>query len=197
VKVDFIGIGASTGGPPVLKMILDGLPKDFPAPVLIVQHIARGFLHGLVDWLNRGSEMRVNVAERGTIPLPGHAYLAPDDLHMTIDRNGQIALSDDAPDNGLRPSVARLFHSLAETCGPSAVGVLLSGMGKDGAVALKRMRERGAATIVQDRRTSVVYGMPGEALAIGASGCVLPADQIAAALVNLINQQPLPQGATS
>jgi two-component system chemotaxis response regulator CheB len=194
-KVDFIGIGASTGGPPVLKTILDGLPKDFPVPVLIVQHIAKGFLSGLVDWLNRGDGMRVHVAEHGTLPLPGHVYLAPDDLHMAIGSSGQIILSGDEPDNGLRPSVSRLFHSLAEACGPSAVGVLLSGMGKDGAVELKRMRDRGAATIVQDRKTSVVHGMPGEAIALGAAGCILPADQIAAALINLIYQQSLPQGA--
>lgn len=197
LKINLIGIGASTGGPPVLQAILAGLPKDFPAPLLAVQHIARGFLAGLVEWLGKTTGARVHIAAHGIVPQPGHVYLAPDDFHMAIDAKGCIALSDGEPDNGLRPSVDHLFQSLADFCGSSAVGVLLTGMGKDGARELKRMRENGATTLVQDRQTSVVHGMPGEAIAIGAADCVLPADKIAPALVALMNQQPFPHGGLS
>jgi two-component system chemotaxis response regulator CheB len=196
-KVTLIGIGASTGGPPVLKTILDGLPKDFPVPLLVVQHIAKGFLHGLVDWLNRTAGGEIQIAADGTLPLPGHVYFAPDDHHMAIAADGRIALTQDEPDNGLRPSVACLFRSLAEFCGPTAVGVLLTGMGKDGARELKTMKDRGATTIVQDRQTSVVHGMPGQAIAIGAATCVLPCDRIAPALIALSHQQSLCEGVLS
>jgi two-component system chemotaxis response regulator CheB len=193
--IQFVGIGASTGGPPVLQTILQGLPRDFPIPILVVQHITPGFLDGLVDWLHRTTGICVHIAQHATSPVPGHVYLAPDDHHMTVDMGGRIVLSREEPCGGLRPSVSHLFFSLANTCGPNAVGVLLSGMGKDGASELKRMRDRGATTIVQDRQTSIVHGMPGEAIALGAAGCVLPADQIAPALLALVHQNTCEQGA--
>jgi two-component system chemotaxis response regulator CheB len=179
----FIGIGASTGGPPVLQTILSALPKDFPVPLLIVQHIAPGFLAGMVGWLNETTRLRIQIAAHGATPLPGHAYVAPDDFHLAADAGGRLLLAREAPEAGLRPSVSYLFRSLADTCGPSAIGVLLTGMGKDGAEELKRMRDRGACTIAQDRDTSVVHGMPGEAIERGAAALVLPADKIADALI--------------
>ena len=127
----------------------------------------------------------LQVAAGGFTPLPGHVYLAPDDFHMGVDAGGRIALSRAAPEGGLRPSVNFLFRSLAEVHGADAIGVLLTGMGKDGAVELKRMRDLGATTVVQDSATSVVHGMPGEAIAIGAAVHVLPADRIAAMLAVL------------
>jgi two-component system chemotaxis response regulator CheB len=178
-----VGIGASTGGPPVLQTILSGLSKDFPAPLLIVQHIARGFLPGLVDWLNQTTGLHVHVAAHGALLQPGHAYIAPDDFHLGIGAGGRALLAREAPENGVRPAVSYLFRSLAQTCGASAVGVLLTGMGKDGAAELKAMRERGAWTIAQDRDSSVVHGMPGEAILLDAAAQVLPADRIAAALL--------------
>jgi two-component system, chemotaxis family, protein-glutamate methylesterase/glutaminase len=180
-----VGIGASTGGPPVLQTILAGLSKDFPVPLLIVQHIAPGFLGGFVDWLNQTSSLNVQIGAHGVLPQPGHAYVAPDDFHMCVDATGRIVLSRAEPDAGLRPSVCSLFRSMARHCGARAVGVLLTGMGKDGAAELKLMRERGAATIAQDRDSSVVHGMPGEAIALGAAMQVLPADRIAPALLLL------------
>lgn len=187
--VPLIGVGASTGGPPVLQMILSQLPKTFPGAVLIVQHVARGFLPGLVEWLNQTTGWQVHVAAHGVIPLPGHAYLAPDDLHMGVTTGGRIILSNRELENGLRPAVSFLFRSLAESQGAQAIGVLLTGMGRDGAAELKLMRDHGAVTIAQDRESSVVHGMPGEAIALGAAAHVLPADKIAGALMAMVNRK--------
>jgi two-component system chemotaxis response regulator CheB len=181
--IRLIGIGASTGGPPVLRTILSGLPKDFSVPIFIVQHMARGFLPGMVDWLSQTTGLGVHIAAHGDEPLAGHAYVAPDDFHLAADARGHIRLAREAAENGLRPAVSYLFRSLAEGCGPSAVGVLLTGMGKDGAAELKQMRDRGAFTIAQDRDSSVVHGMPGEAIELGAASQVLPPERIAGALI--------------
>ncbi len=178
-----VGIGASTGGPPVLQNILSTLPRDFPAPILIVQHIARGFLPGMVEWLNQTTGQHVHIAAHGAVPLPGHVYIAPDDFHLAVSTGGRLTLARDEPENGLRPSVSWLFRSMAEHLGGTAVGVLLTGMGKDGAAELKQMRDRGSMTIAQDRESSVVHGMPGEAIALGAAVQILSADRIAGALI--------------
>ena len=192
--VRIIGIGASTGGPPVLQTILSGLPKDFPVPLLIVQHIARGFLPGMVDWLSQTTGLRVHIAAHGATPLPGHAYVAPDDFHLAADASGHIMLAREEPESGLRPAVSYLFRSLADCYGASAVGVLLTGMGKDGAAELKRMKVHGAYTIAQDRDSSIVHGMPGEAIALGAATHILAADKIAGALIAQIGRRLLSEG---
>lgn len=192
--IRLIGIGASTGGPPVLQTILSGLPKDFPVPLLIVQHIARGFLPGMVEWLSETTGLRVHIASHGARPLPGHAYVAPDDFHLAADAGGHMVLAREDAESGLRPAVAYLFRSLADFHGPSAVGVLLTGMGKDGAAELKRMRDRGAHTIAQDRDSSIVHGMPGEAIELGAVTQILAADKIAGALVARVGLGRLPAG---
>jgi two-component system chemotaxis response regulator CheB len=192
--VQAIGIGASTGGPPVLQAILAGLPKNFPAPVLIVQHIASGFLPGLTDWLNQTTGFQIHIAANGIQPLPGHVYLAPDDFHLGVSAAVHLVLSKEQPHNGLRPSVGYLFRSLAEVCGRNAVGVLLTGMGRDGAQELRLMKDRGAYTIAQDRETSVVHGMPGAAIALAGASTVLPADKIAPALIAIVNQQRITEG---
>jgi two-component system chemotaxis response regulator CheB len=192
--VHVIGIGASTGGPPVLQTILASLPKDFTVPVLIVQHIAKGFLPGLVDWLNQTTGWQVHIAAHGMIPLPGHAYLAPDDYHMGVTAGHRITLSREEPIGNLRPAVAFLFRTLASVYGARAVGVLLTGMGRDGAAELKLMKDAGAETIAQDRESSVVHGMPGEAIAAGAAIHVLPADKIADTLITLVRRPPTTSG---
>ena len=186
-KVTLIGIGTSTGGPQVLQAILAGLPKTFPVPILIVQHIAQGFLPGLAEWLNQTTGLQIQIGAYGVNPLPGHVYLAPDDFHMGVSRSGRILLTKEEPHNHLRPAVSYLFRSLADVCGPAAVGVLLTGMGKDGAGELKLMKDTGAVTIAQDRDSSVVHGMPGEAIGLGGATHVLPADEIAGALVALVS----------
>jgi two-component system chemotaxis response regulator CheB len=185
-EITVIGIGTSTGGPPVLQTILSGLPKNFPVPILIVQHIAQGFLPGLAEWLNQTTGFQIQIAAYGVSALPGHVYLAPDNFQMGIAAGGRIVLTKEEPENGLRPAVSFLFRSLAEVCGPHAVGVLLTGMGTDGAAELKRMRDKGAVTIAQDRESSIVHGMPGEAIALGGAKHVLPADRISELLLTLV-----------
>ena len=188
-KVTVIGVGASTGGPQALQEILAGLPKTFHVPILIVQHIAQGFLSGLAEWLNQTTGLQVQIGAYGVQPLRGHVYLAPDDFHMGVSHSGRILLTREEPENHLRPAVSYLFRSLADACGPAAVGVLLTGMGKDGAGELKLMKDKGAVTIAQDRDSSVVYGMPGEAIDLGGATHVLPVDRIADALVALVNHR--------
>ena len=187
--IKFVGIGASTGGPPALQTILASLPKDFPAPILIVQHIARGFLAGLAEWLNQTTALQVHVGGHGMLPRPGHVYFAPDDFHMGVNAGDLIVLSKAAPESGLRPSVSYLFRSLAEHFRAEAVGVLLTGMGRDGATELKQMRDAGAMTMAQDRESSVVYGMPAEAIALGGAVQVLPPEKIAPALTALVQRK--------
>lgn len=189
--IELIGIGASTGGPPVLQTILASLPKDFPAPLLVVQHIADGFLSGLVEWLNETTGWRVHIAAHGLRPLPGHVYFAPDDFHMGVGSDGCLVLSREPPENGLRPAVSCLFRSMANCYGANAIGVLLTGMGKDGAAELKHLRDCGAHTIAQDYASSVVHGMPGVAIAMGAASQVAAADKIADILVTLVNDKAM------
>jgi two-component system chemotaxis response regulator CheB len=184
-QIRLVAIGASTGGPPVLQTILAALPRDFPAPILIVQHIAAGFTQGFVDWLAQSSSLSVQVPTHGQSVLPGEVYVAPDGLHMAVGVDGRVQLRSEEPENGLRPSVSCLFRSVAKAYGHSAVGVLLTGMGKDGASELKLMKEQGAVTIAQDRETSVVHGMPGEAIKLGGATYVLSPEKIPLALVNL------------
>lgn len=183
--IKLVAIGASTGGPPALQTILSGLPKDFPVPVLIVQHIAAGFTQGLVEWLALSSKLPVHLPTHGQLVLAGNVYVAPDELHMAIGGDGRIQLSADEPENSLRPSISYLFRSVVKTCGPSAIGVLLTGMGKDGAWELKLMKEQGALTIAQDRESSVVHGMPGEAAKMGGASYVLSPEKICIALASL------------
>ena len=159
-------------------------------PLLIVQHIARGFLPGMVDWLSQTTGLRVHIAAHGATPLPGHAYVAPDDFHLGADARGHLVLAREQAESGLRPAVSYLFRSLADSCGANAIGVLLTGMGRDGAAELKRMKDHGAYTIAQDRDSSIVHGMPGEAIELGAASQVLAADRIAGALIARIGSRP-------
>ena len=187
--IRLVAIGASTGGPMVLETLLSGLPKDFPVPVLIVQHMAPGFVHGFAQWLSQSSGFPVQVASDGEYLLPGHAYVAPDGAHMGAGTGGQVILSQEAPESGLRPAVSYLFRSVANVYGRNAIGVLLTGMGKDGAEALKQMKETGAITIAQDEVSSVVHGMPGEAIKLDAATYVLPPDRMPAVLTDLVGKR--------
>ncbi len=186
-KVKVIAIGASTGGPPVLQTILAALPGDFPVPVLIVQHMAAGFTQGFVQWLAQTSSLPVHLATHDETIRPGHVYVAPDEFQMRVERSGKIVLTKDEPENGLRPSVSYLLRSVAEVYGRDAVAGLLTGMGRDGAEELKRLKEKGAVTFAQDKDSSVVHGMPGEAIKLDAATLVLPPEKIAATLAGLAN----------
>lgn len=165
--MQLVAIGASTGGPLVLHSILTGLAGKVTVPIVIVQHIANGFTEGFADWLGKTTGMSVQVARAGEQLLPGCAYIAPDAMNMGVTSGLHVALSSDPPENGHRPSVSYLFRSVTQALGANAVGVLLSGMGRDGATELKLMADRGAVTIAQDPQTAVVAGMPGEAIKLG------------------------------
>ncbi len=171
-------IGASTGGPPALAVILKALPPDFPFPIAIVQHIAPGFVTGLAQWLNRESPFSAKVATNEEFLKAGTVYLAPDNAHLEIDTDKKILLSSSPPVRGHRPSVDRLMESAARSYGRQTVGVLLTGMGSDGAEGLKRIREAGGKTIVQDEASSLVFGMPKEAILRGAAEIVSPLEKI-------------------
>jgi len=180
-----IAIGASTGGPLALKTILSELPRNLPVPILIVQHIAIGFTGGFVEWLAGSSNFPLSIASQGEYLTPGHGYVAPDGFQMGVGSDQRIILSDHPTENGLRPSVAYLFRSVADVFGPNAVGVLLTGMGKDGAEELRLMKDKGAVTIAQDLESSVVHGMPGEAIKLDAAKYILPPEGIAEILTAL------------
>ncbi len=189
--IELVAIGASTGGPPALQTILAALPKPFPVPIVIVQHIAGGFVQGLADWLAQTTGMSVRLAADGEPARPGHVYLASDGCHMRFVKRGRISCADDEPENGLRPAVSCLFRSLAEVYGKRAVGVLLTGMGRDGAAELKLMRDSGAVTIAQDKASSVINGMPGAAVELDAATHVCAPAEIAA-LLHELTMKPRP-----
>ncbi len=190
-NIKLVAIGASTGGPPVLNTILSGLGRDLPVPLIIVQHIAPGFTEAFAAWLSGASGFPVHIASHGQKPLAGHGYLSQDGFHIGVGAGLNIVLSNHAPEGGLRPSVAYLFHTAAEVLGPSCVGVLLTGMGRDGADQLKEMRDKGAITIAQDNASSIVHGMPGEAIKLGAAMHVLPPEVIAAMLAELARRNQM------
>jgi two-component system chemotaxis response regulator CheB len=186
-EAHLVAIGSSTGGPAVLQTVLAHLRKDFSLPVVIAQHIAPGFLEGLAKWLRQTTERDVHIAGQRERLLPGHVYLAPDGFHMGIEHPGTIVLSKDAPEHGMRPAVSYLFRSVTNAFGRKAVGILLTGMGRDGAEELKQMRDGGSLTIAQDQETSVVFGMPGEAVRLGGAVYVLPPEKIAATLNDVVD----------
>ena len=184
-----VAIGASTGGPPVLQTILSKLPHAFPVPVLLVQHMAPGFVQGFVDWLAQSTPLTMQIAHHGDALVAGHVYVAPDGEHMSVASNGRVALSQEPPENGARPAVSALFRTVAKVFGPHAVGVLLTGMGKDGSRELKVLRDCGAVTIAQDKESSVVHGMPGEAIKCDAAMYVLPPEGIPEVLKRLLHDR--------
>jgi two-component system chemotaxis response regulator CheB len=188
-EIKLVAIGASTGGPIVLQEILSNLPPSYPIPLLIVQHIAAGFVTGFAEWLGHSSGYPVHVATHGECLLPGRAFIAPDEFHLGVSTPDRIILSGNEPENGLRPSVSFLFRSVAHVFGRSAVGVLLTGMGKDGAHELRLMKEKGAITIAQDEESSVVHGMPGEAVNLNAATYVLSPEGIASVLTRLVDKK--------
>jgi len=183
--VRLIVVGSSTGGPLAVQAILSGVRPGLRAPVLIVQHMTPGFVEGFADWLSSTTGLPVAVAAQSAPCLAGHVYVAPDDYHLEISFDEHLVLSKAAPENGVRPSVCRLFRSAATVYGETAVGVLLTGMGRDGAEGLKIMRQKGAVTITQDEKSSVIFGMPGTAVALGAAAHVLPPEGISALLKRL------------
>jgi two-component system chemotaxis response regulator CheB len=181
-----VAVVASTGGPAALHQLLKALPGDFPAPILVVQHISPGFAPGLVSWLNGVSDVRVKIAEEGELLQPHTVYLAPDDRHLGVTPQGTVALSGAPPVGGFRPSGTFLFESAAWSCGGGVVAVVLTGMGEDGVAGLRAVRQAGGRVLAQDEASSVIFGMPGAAVAAGLVDQVLSLEAIASRLVELV-----------
>lgn len=184
-SIRVVAVAASTGGPAALHRILIDLPRDFPLPILVVQHIALNFVDGLCRWLNSHCNLRVRLAEHGQPLEPRTVYLAPDGHHLGVQTSGAALLSTAPPLGGFRPSGSFLFDSVAEAYGSAAVGVVLTGMGSDGADGARALHAAGGRVIAQDEASSVVYGMPAAAVRVGAVDRVLPLHEIAGALVDL------------
>ncbi len=180
-----VGIVASTGGPSALVEITRNLTREFPVPILLVQHMTSSFVKAFIDWMDDMTDLHVVEAHDGQKPEPGHIYSAPADRHLAL-RGRQLRLEDTPLVCLQRPSGTVLFNSMAESLGPAAVGVLLTGMGEDGAEGLLAMREAGGHTIAEDQSTAVVYGMPGAAAARGAVAESLPLPMIAPRLRQIV-----------
>jgi len=181
-----IAIGASAGGPAVIAALLRDLPEDFPAAVVIVQHVDQQFAAGMATWLNHGTALRVRVAEEGDRPAIGEVLLAATSDHLTLKTADRIGYTADPIDYVYRPSVDVFFHSAWRLWRGEILGVLLTGMGRDGALGLKALRDHGHHTIAQDQATSAVYGMPKAAATISAAVDILPGGRIAAKLMELL-----------
>lgn len=184
--VRLVAVVASTGGPAALQRILAALPGDFAVPILVVQHIATGFVGGLAEWLSASCNLRVKVAEHGEPALKRTVLLAPDDRQLGVGPDGRVAVVDAPPVNGFRPSGTHLFASAAQAYGASVAAVILTGMGSDGVEGLKAVKAAGGRVLAQDEASSVVYGMPGEAVSAGVVDAVLAVDEMAPRLVGLL-----------
>jgi two-component system chemotaxis response regulator CheB len=185
-----VAIGASTGGPETIRRILEQLPSGFALPVLVVQHMAAGFLGGLAEWLGRSSPLPVSLGQEYEPIRKGRVYIAPDDRHMGISPDLRLTLASTPPEKGVRPAVGHLFRSVHSACRRRAVAVLLTGMGSDGVEEMKGLKGVGAMTIAQDKESSVIYGMPGEAVRTGAALYELSPEQIARTLTQIAASIP-------
>lgn len=185
LRPSVLGIAASTGGPPALAKVLSALSEEFPVPVLLVQHMGAPFMEGFASWLNGLIPLEVRVAQDQEIPVAGRVYVAPGDRHLMLSQAGTLKLSAQPPVGGQRPSATMLFQSIASAAGARGLGVLLTGMGEDGAQGLLEMRQAGGYTIAEDESTAVVYGMPAAAARMGAARVSLPLDLIAPRLLRL------------
>jgi two-component system, chemotaxis family, protein-glutamate methylesterase/glutaminase len=178
-----VAIAASTGGPAALASLLTAVAADPPpVPILVVQHIVAGFDRGLANWLDDVCPLTVRLATDGHLLRPGEVVVAPAHVHLGVTATGRVALSADPPIGVHRPSATYLFRSVARAYAAGAVGIVLTGMGDDGAAGLRALKDAGGLVLAQDETTSVVYGMPAAAAAVGAVDHTLPLDQIPAAL---------------
>ncbi len=179
---ELIAIAASTGGPGVLREIFNALPGDLSIPIVTVQHITPGFAQGFVQWLDGETELRVTMALDGERIRPGSVLVAPDDTHLTVAAGGIVRLDRSDPVKGQRPSATRLFDSVAQVYGSAAIGIVLTGMGDDGADGLENLRRAGGHIIAQDEESCVVFGMPKVAIERGVVDRIMSPPKIASVL---------------
>ncbi|HDS1736818.1 chemotaxis response regulator protein-glutamate methylesterase [Pseudomonas sp. BP8] len=183
-----VAIGSSAGGPAALEVLLKGLPKDFPAAIVLVQHVDQVFAAGMAEWLSSACGLVVRLAREGEPPQAGQVLLAGTNHHIRLMKSGQLAYTADPVDEIYRPSIDVFFESVARYWCGAAVGVLLTGMGRDGAQGLKLMRQQGFLTIAQDQQSSAVYGMPKAAAAIDAAVEIRPLERIAGRLMEVFSK---------
>lgn len=186
VRPRIVAMAASTGGPSAVHQILADLPADFPVSILLVQHMSHGFMDGFAAWLDTAGPLRVQVARDGQLLEPATLYIAPDALHLGVAQRSRIALDGAPAIHGFRPSANHLFASVADQFGRAAVAVMLTGMGDDGCAGLAAVRKEGGRILVQDEKTSVVFGMPGAAVHAGLADWALPLPDIALTLHALV-----------
>lgn len=177
-KLSMVGLGVSTGGPSTMEKFVPQIPADYPVPLVLVIHMPGVFIPMLAEKLDDASRIRVSVARDGQRTEPGHLYIGPGGGHLQVRTGGRLALVDGAPVNGCVPSVDVLFSSMAASLGGAAAGIVLTGMGRDGATGLMAIREKGGVTAAQDEKTSVIYGMPRAALQAGAAAYEVPLHQM-------------------
>jgi chemotaxis response regulator CheB len=194
-KDNLVAIGSSAGGPTALTTLLAGLPADFPAAIVIIQHVDKQFTEGLTAWFSTHTKLQVRVAQEGDRLEPGTVYLAGRDRHLILSKPFQLGYVSQPADTSYCPSVDVFFKSLAKNWRGKAIGVLLTGMGRDGAEGLKALRQAGHHTIAQDKRTSAVYGMPKAAAELDAASEILALDKIAPRLTNILVKQTWPTNA--
>jgi two-component system, chemotaxis family, protein-glutamate methylesterase/glutaminase len=180
-----VAIGTSTGGPRALQEVIPRIPGDIPAALVIVQHMPPKFTKSLADRLDSMSQISVSEAEEGDTLRPGHAFLAPGGFHMRVTKGNRIALSQEPPLWGVRPAADLMLESVALEYGPRVVGVIMTGMGHDGAAAMKLVKQRGGATIAESEETCVIYGMPRAVVEAGAADYVLPLGDVPAKIAQL------------
>lgn len=187
--IDVVAIGTSTGGPVALKKVLEGLPADFPVPIVVVQHMPPIFTKAFAERLNASSALTIKEAQEGDLLLPGTALIAPGDYHVAVVRafpQPHVLLSRSEPVSGHRPSVDVLMHSVAREYGSNAAGVIMTGMGKDGANGIRDLHRRGAVIVAQDKESSVIFGMNREVILNGDADAITPVDQIAGTLCKIV-----------
>ena len=186
--IKILAIGASTGGPQALKTIIYNLPANFPVPIICVQHISYGFLTGLINWLASECKLPVKIAISGELPQAGVIYFPPEGHHLELNNRGKFVCLKTPVIGGHRPSITVTFNSVANFYGSSATGVLLTGMGRDGADGMQAIAQAGGLTIAQDEASSIIFGMPKEAIALGAAQYILSINDISHKLLNYIGK---------
>lgn len=190
-SINLVVMAASTGGPGALAAILSQLPANFPVPILVVQHVAKGFGADLAAWLGKQTALPTRIAPHGAELKPGEVLVAPDHCHLLVNHLGLAAWQNPAPGDAFCPSADRLFESVATVFGATAVGVILTGMGQDGAKGLHSLRQTGARTIAQDEASSAIFGMPAAAIQMGAAETIQPLEKIAQTLLGLLERSEI------
>jgi len=186
VKIKAVAIGTSFGGPQALRYIFSLLPATFPVPIFVAQHIAPGFITSLIEWLSQSSKLQIKVAEENEIAKPGFIYFAPDLCHIMLHENGRIKILKSEKIEPT-PSISHLFNSISKAYGSHSLGVLLTGMGKDGVDELLNLKHQGAITVVQSAEGCLLYGLPKEAILAGAASYVVPLHHIPKTILKLVD----------